>query len=64
MGRRVEICQDLLERQDDILGCVITGYEACIYPYDPEMKWQSAHWKTANSSRPKEFRQDSVANFF
>ena len=25
--RRVTICQDLLERQDDILGCVITGDE-------------------------------------
>jgi len=25
--RRVTISQDLLERQDDILGCVITGVE-------------------------------------
>jgi hypothetical protein len=23
--RRVTICQDLLERQDNILGCIVTG---------------------------------------
>ena len=40
--RRVTICQDLLERQDDILGCVITGDETWVYQYNPEMKWQSA----------------------
>jgi len=42
-----------LERQDDILGHVITGDETWVYQYDPEMKWQSAQWKTANSSRLK-----------
>jgi len=47
--RRVTICQDLLERQDDILGHVITGDETWFYQYDPEMKWQSTQWKTANS---------------
>ena len=47
--RRVTICQDLLERQDDILGRVITGVETWVCQYDPEMKWQSAQWKTANS---------------
>jgi len=46
--RRV-ICQDLLERQDDILGHAITGDETWVYQYDPEMKWQIAQWKTANS---------------
>ena len=51
--RRVTICQDLLERQDDILGHVITGDETWVYQYNPEMKQQSAHWKTANSPRPK-----------
>ena len=29
-----------LERQDDILGCVITGDETWVYQYDPEMKRQ------------------------
>jgi len=53
--RRVTICQDLLERQDDILGHVITGDETWVYQYDPEMKRQSAQWKTANSPRPKKF---------
>jgi len=55
--RRVTICQNLLERQDDILGCVITGDETWVYQYDPETKRQSAQWKTANSPRPKIFRQ-------
>jgi len=51
--RRVTICQDLLESQDDILGHVIAGDETWVYQYDPEMKRQSAQWKTANSLRPK-----------
>jgi len=29
--RSVTICQDLLERQDDILGLVITGDETWVY---------------------------------
>ena len=53
--RRVIICQDLLERQVDILGCVITGDETWFHQDDPEMKWQSAQWKTANSPQPKKF---------
>jgi len=55
--RRVTICQDLLEKQDDILGRVITGDETWVYQYDPETKRQSAQWKTANSPRPKKFRR-------
>jgi len=51
--RRVTICQDLLERLDDILDHVITGDETWVYQYNPEMKRQSAQWKTANSPRPK-----------
>jgi len=47
--RRVTICRDLLEREDDILGCVVTGDETLVYQYDPETKRQSAQWKTANS---------------
>ena len=55
--RRATICQDLLERQDDILGRVITGDETWVYQYDPEMKQQSAQRKTANSPQPKQFRR-------
>jgi len=51
--RRVTICQDLLERQDDILGRVIIDDETWVYQYDPEKKRQIAQWKTANSLRPK-----------
>ena len=51
--RRVTICQDLLDRQDDILGRVITGEKTWVYQYDPETKRQSAQRKTANSPRPK-----------
>jgi len=68
--RRVTICQDLLERQDDILGRVITGDETWVFQYDPEMKRQSAQWKTANSPPTKRIpsvqikSQNNVANFF
>ena len=44
--RRAAICRDALVRQDDILGHVITGDETWVYQYDPEMKWQSAQWKS------------------
>jgi len=39
------------------LGRVITGDETWVYQHDPETKRQSAQWKTANSPRPKMFRQ-------
>jgi len=51
--RRVTILQDLSERQDDILGRVITGDETWVYQYDHETKRQSSQWMTANSPRPK-----------
>ena len=46
-----------MERQDDILGLVITGDETWVYQYDPETKRQSTQWKTANSPRPTKFRR-------
>jgi len=55
--RRVTICQDLLERQGDILGCVITGDETWVYQYEAETKRRSAQWKTASSPRPKKFHR-------
>src|SRR5215510_15027937 len=55
--RRVPIYQDLLDRQDDILGRVITGDETSVYQNDPETKRLSAQWETANSPRPKQFHQ-------
>ena len=48
------------QRGDDILGRVITGDETWVYQYDPETKWQSAQWKTANSPRPKKFCQSKL----
>jgi len=67
--RRVTICQDLLERQDDILGHVITGDETWVYQYDPETKRQSTQWKTANFPQQKISlvqikSQNSVGEFF
>ena len=38
--RNVTICQDLLERQYDTLGLVITGDETWVYQYDHETKRQ------------------------
>jgi len=55
--RRVTICQELLERQYDILSHVITGDETQVYQYDPETKRQIAQWKAANSPRPKKLIQ-------
>jgi hypothetical protein len=55
--RSVKIYEDLLERQGDIWGCVITGDETWVYQYDPKTKWQSAQWKTANFPRSKKFCQ-------
>jgi len=67
--RSVTIYQDLLERQNDILGRFITGDETWVYQYDPETKRQSAQWKTANSPEPKfpsvQIKsQSNVADFF
>jgi len=68
--RRVTICQDLLERQDDIFGRVITGDETWVYQYNSETKRQSAQRKTANSPRPKKFHRTksrvktNLLNFF
>jgi hypothetical protein len=42
-----------LQRQDDILGRVITGDETWAYQYDPETKRRSAQWKRANSPTSK-----------
>ena len=44
-----------LERQDYILGHVITGDETWVYQYDLEMNGQSTQWKTANSPQQKKF---------
>jgi len=58
--RRVTICQDLLERQDAILGRVFTGDKTWVYQYDPKTKRQSAQWKTANSPVPKIFHRSKL----
>jgi hypothetical protein len=55
--RRVTICQDLLERQNDTLGRVITDNETWVNQYDAETKRQSEQWNTANSPQPKKVRQ-------
>jgi len=62
--RRVTICQDLWERQGDILGRVITGDETWAYRYDPETKRQGAQWKmTKKISSVQIKRQSNVADF-
>jgi len=60
--RRDTKYQDILERQDDILGRVITGDETWVYQYDPERQWQSAQWKTANSPRQKKKKKSIGPN--
>ena len=55
--RRVTIYQDLLERQDDILGRCHHRWWNMVYQYDPKTKRQNAQWKTASSPRPKKFHR-------
>ena len=52
-----QFAKTFLERQDDILGRVITGDETWVYQYDIEIERQGAQWKTASSPRPKKFHQ-------
>jgi hypothetical protein len=52
------------------VGRVVIGDEIWVYQYDPETKRQNAHWKTANSPRPKKksvspnHESENVADFF
>jgi glucan biosynthesis protein len=41
--RSITIRQEILETQDDFLGCVITVDETWVYQYDPETRRQNAH---------------------
>jgi hypothetical protein len=54
--RKVTICQEHLERQDDNLVSMLKIDEIWVYQYDPETKRQSAKWKIANYPQPKKFR--------
>jgi len=52
-AKKSHICQDILERQDDILDRIITGDETWVYQYDPEKKRQIVQWKTTNFHEQK-----------
>jgi len=63
--RRVTIYQVHLEREDDILGRVITGDETCVYQYNPETKREIAQRKTAQNIPSVQMKsQNNVADFF
>ena len=67
--RRVTICQDLLQRQDDVLGRVITGDETWVCQYDPETKRQIHNGRlpiTHDQKIPSVqiTSQNNVADFF
>jgi hypothetical protein len=49
-----------ITEQLDVLENVITCDETWIFQYDPQMKWQSMHWKTPTSPRMK---KASVSKF-
>ena len=54
--RRVQVCQDILERFEtelNLLKRVVTGDESWIFEYDPLTKRQGLEWKSALSPRPK-----------
>ena len=57
---RAEVAQDLLETTNndpDFLKKVITGDEAWLYVYDPEIKAQSSQWKSPESLHTKKARK-------
>ena len=57
---RAEVAQDLLETTNndpDFLKKVITGDEAWLYVYDPEIKAQSSQWKSPESPHTKKARK-------
>ena len=41
------------ESDENFMGQIITGNETWGYGHDPETKWQSSQWKSADSPRPK-----------
>ncbi|KAJ4442695.1 hypothetical protein ANN_04284 [Periplaneta americana] len=58
---RMTICGDLINSADDdptFLNRIITGDETWCFLYDPQLKRQSATWKTPLSPRQKKPRQD------
>ncbi|KAJ4442216.1 hypothetical protein ANN_12082 [Periplaneta americana] len=58
---RMTICGDLISSADDdptFLNRIITGDETWRFLYDPQLKRQSATWKTPLSPRQKKPRQD------
>jgi hypothetical protein len=50
--RRFTICHNFLERQDDILGRIVTGDETWVYQYNPETKRKNARQKTGQKRLP------------
>ncbi|KAJ4451915.1 hypothetical protein ANN_03393 [Periplaneta americana] len=57
---RMTICGDLISSADDdptFLNRIITGDETWCFLYDPQLKRQSATWKTPLSPRQKKPRQ-------
>lgn len=58
-----ELCPDVLERHDDVLGRIITSIETWVLAYGPETKRQSTHWKSPDSPRPRKFRQSKSKRF-
>jgi hypothetical protein len=57
--QRKIICSELLAHYeaegDDFLFTIVTGYETCIYHFEPETKRQSMEWHHTTSPRKKKF---------
>jgi hypothetical protein len=48
---RVSVCRDLKQQARDdtnFISNIITGDEAWVYGYDPEIKQQSSQWNSPN----------------
>jgi len=64
-GKRVEICQRLLDRYnnegEEFLSRIVTGDETWVHHYEPESKRQSMEWKHPGSPAKKKFKTEPSA---
>ena len=60
MATRVQLSRLFLRRsrrEADFLGRIVTGDETWVFSWDPELKRQSAEWRSEDSPRPQKARR-------
>jgi hypothetical protein len=64
-GDRMSTCGDLINRahkDGTFLNQIITGDETWCFPYNPQLRWQLAAWKSSSWSRKKKQQQCACAH--